>query len=160
MFSWPDLYALTVWDKTLCIRLYDQSHSICWDTTWSIRLYDQSHSICWDTTWSIRLYDQSHSICWDTTWSIRLYDQSHSICLNQGSQTSQMMKFKGISRVIKGSTAHFQEYFWKTVVSLLYVNRISSNFSHLFQVFLVYAAFYGIIKIFPKKWLMTEQCEI
>ncbi len=29
----------------------------------------------------------------------------------QGSHTSQMRKFKGISRVIMGSTAHFQEYF-------------------------------------------------
>ncbi len=67
----------------------------------------------------------------------------------QGSHISQMMKFKGISRVIKGWTAHFQEYFWKTVVSLLYVNWISSIFSHLFQVFLVYAAFYSIINNFP-----------
>ncbi len=44
-----------------------------------------------------------------------------------------MGKFKGISRVIKGTTTHFQEYFWKTVVTLLYINKISSNFSHLFQ---------------------------
>ncbi len=41
----------------------------------------------------------------------------------------------GNSRVIKGSTAYFQGYFWKTVVTLLYVNNISSNFSHLFQDF-------------------------
>ncbi len=45
----------------------------------------------------------------------------------QGSHTSQMRKFKGISRVIKGSTAHVQGYFWKTVVTLLYINKISSN---------------------------------
>ncbi len=38
-----------------------------------------------------------------------------------------MRKFKGISRVIKGSTAHFQGYFWKTLVTLLYVNKISRN---------------------------------
>ncbi len=44
-----------------------------------------------------------------------------------------MRKFKGISRVIKGSTTHFQGYLWKTFVTLLYVNKISSNFSHLFQ---------------------------
>ncbi len=44
-----------------------------------------------------------------------------------------MRKFKGLLMVIKGSTAHFQGYFWKTVVTLLYVNKISSNFSHLFQ---------------------------
>ncbi len=54
-------------------------------------------------------------------------------CLRQGSHTSQMRKFKGISRVIKGSTAHFQGYVWKTVVTLLYINKISSNCSHLFQ---------------------------
>ncbi len=53
----------------------------------------------------------------------------------QGSHTSQMTKFKGISRVIKGSTTPFQGYFWKTVVTLLYVNKISNNFSHLFQDF-------------------------
>ncbi len=46
---------------------------------------------------------------------------------------TQMRKFKGISRVIKGPTAHFQRYFWKTVVAFLYVNKISSNLSHLFQ---------------------------
>ncbi len=51
----------------------------------------------------------------------------------EGSHTSQMRKFKGISSVIKGSNAHFQRYFWKTVVTLLYVNKISSNFSYLFQ---------------------------
>ncbi len=51
----------------------------------------------------------------------------------QGSHTSQMRKFKGISKVTKGSTAHFHGYFWKTVVTLLYINKISSNFSHLFQ---------------------------
>ncbi len=51
----------------------------------------------------------------------------------QGSHTSQIRKFKHISRVIKGSTAHFQGYFWKTVVTMLYVNKISSNFSHLFK---------------------------
>ncbi len=39
----------------------------------------------------------------------------------------------GNSRVIKGSTIHFQGYFWKTVITLLYVNKISSKFSHLFQ---------------------------
>ncbi len=50
----------------------------------------------------------------------------------QGSHTSQMRKFKGISRVIKGSTAHFQGYFWKIVVTLG-VNKISSDCSHLFQ---------------------------
>ncbi len=54
----------------------------------------------------------------------------------QGSHTSQMRKFQGIWRVIKGSTAHFQVYFWKTLVTLLYVNKISSNFSHLIQIFL------------------------
>ncbi len=53
--------------------------------------------------------------------------------MGQGSHTSQMRKFKDISRVIKGQAAHFQGYFWKTVVTLLYVNKISSNFSHLFQ---------------------------
>ncbi len=59
----------------------------------------------------------------------------------QGSYTSQMRKFKGISRLIKGSTTHFQGYFWKTVVTLLYVNKISSQVSHLLQEFvLVYAA--------------------
>ncbi len=46
-----------------------------------------------------------------------------------------MRKFKGISRVIKRSTAHFQGYFWKTVITLLYVNKIPSYFSHLFQHF-------------------------
>ncbi len=56
----------------------------------------------------------------------------------QGSHTSQMRKFKGISRVIKGSTAHFQVYFWKTVVTLLYVNKISSNISNLLQDFFLY----------------------
>ncbi len=49
------------------------------------------------------------------------------------SHTSQMRKFKGISRIIKRSTANFQGYFWKTVVTLLFINKISSNFSHLFQ---------------------------
>ncbi len=44
-----------------------------------------------------------------------------------------MRKFKDISRIIKGSKTHFQGYFWKTVVTMLYVNKISSNFSHLFQ---------------------------
>ncbi len=53
--------------------------------------------------------------------------------VNQGSHTSQIRKFKGISRAINGSTAHFQRYFWKTVVTLLYVNKISSNISHLLQ---------------------------
>ncbi len=43
---------------------------------------------------------------------------------------------EGISRVIKGSTAHFQGYFWKTVATLLYVNKICSNYSHLFKDFL------------------------
>ncbi len=58
-----------------------------------------------------------------------------SILYSQGSHTSQMRKFKGISRVIKASTTHFQGYFWKTDVTLLYVNKISSNFSDLFQDF-------------------------
>ncbi len=44
-----------------------------------------------------------------------------------------MRKFKGISRTIRGSTAHFQWCFWKTVVTLLYVKKICNNFSHLFQ---------------------------
>ncbi len=63
----------------------------------------------------------------------------------QGSHTSQMKKFKGISRVIKGLTAHFQGYFWKTVVTLLYVNKISSNFSYLFQDFLQHSKEVSII---------------
>ncbi len=33
--------------------------------------------------------------------------------VSQGSHTSQMRKLKGISRVIKGSTAHFHGYFGK-----------------------------------------------
>ncbi len=53
----------------------------------------------------------------------------------QCSHTSQMRKFKGISRLIKGSKTHFQGYFWKTVVTLLYLNKISSNVSHLLQEF-------------------------
>ncbi len=52
---------------------------------------------------------------------------------SQVSHTSQMRKFKSISTVIKGSTTHFQWHFWKTVVTLLYENKISSNFSHLLQ---------------------------
>ncbi len=32
-----------------------------------------------------------------------------------------MRKVKGISRAIKGSTAHFQGYFWKTVNSCNFV---------------------------------------
>ncbi len=40
-----------------------------------------------------------------------------------------------------GNSTIFQGYFWKTVVTLIYVNKISSNFSHLFNMFLVYAAF-------------------
>ncbi len=55
------------------------------------------------------------------------------ILVMQCSHTFQMRKFKGISRVIKRSTAPFQGYFWKTVVTLLYVNKISSNFTYLFQ---------------------------
>ncbi len=56
-------------------------------------------------------------------------------CINesQSSHTSQMGKFKGMSRVIKGSTVHFQGHFWKTDVTLICVNKISRNFSHLFQ---------------------------
>ncbi len=46
-----------------------------------------------------------------------------------------MRKFKGISRVIKGATAHLQGYFWKNVVTLVGVNKIYSDFSHLFQFF-------------------------
>ncbi len=63
------------------------------------------------------------------------YGTSWSLWHYLGSHTFQMMKFKGISRVIKGSTAHFQGYFWKTGVFLSYVNKISSNFSHLFEDF-------------------------
>ncbi len=48
-----------------------------------------------------------------------------------------MRTLKGISGVIKGSKAHFQGYFWKTVVTfVIYVNKISSNFAHLFQDFI------------------------
>ncbi len=68
-------------------------------------------------------------------WKAGSGDMSALSCKIQGSHTSQMRKFKGISKVIKGSTAHFQGYFWKTVVTLLYVNKISSNFFHLFQDF-------------------------
>ncbi len=84
-----------------------------------------------------------------------------TICLKQGSHTSQIRKFKGISRVIKGSIVHFQGYFWKPVVTLLYVNKISSNFSHLFQD-LVWSMKHSkeVSIIFLKKWLMTEQYEI
>ncbi len=72
-----------------------------------------------------------------------------------------MRKFKGILRVIKGSTAHFQGYFWKTVVPLLYINKISSNFSHLFQDFVGSMQHsMGVSIIFLKKHLMTEQYEI
>ncbi len=84
----------------------------------------------------------SHSDHW---WKYLKHSQIITIptCVYQGSHTSQMSKSKGISRVIKGSTAHFQGYFWKTILTLLYVNKISSNFSHLFQdfFFLVYATF-------------------
>ncbi len=58
---------------------------------------------------------------------------NHSLVLVQGSHTSQMRKFKGISRGIKRSIAHFQGYFWKTDMTLLHINKISSNYSHLFQ---------------------------
>ncbi len=92
--------------------------------------------------------------------SVQLYCLGYQICIRQGSYTSQIRKFKGISRVIKGSTAYFQGYFWKTVVNLLYVNTISSNFSVLFNYFLVYAVFYGGINNFPKIWLMTERDEM
>ncbi len=70
----------------------------------------------------------------------------HSQCSN----TSQMRKFKGISRVIMGSMAHFQGYFWKIVVTFFYVNKISSNFSHLFQDLFwpIYTAFLGGINNF------------
>ncbi len=73
-----------------------------------------------------------------------------------------MRKFKGILRVIKGSTAHFQGYFWKTFVTLLYINKISSNFSYLVKEF-----FWSMqhskevsLTFLKKKRLMTEQCEI
>ncbi len=56
-----------------------------------------------------------------------------------------MRIFKGISKLIKGSTAYFQGYFWKIVVTLLYVNKISGNFSHLFQDFFQHAKEVSII---------------
>ncbi len=72
-----------------------------------------------------------------------------------------MRKFKDISRLIKGSTAQFQGYFWKTVVTLLYVNKISSNFAHLFEdLFWSMQHSKGISIIFNKKMSMTEQHEI
>ncbi len=72
--------------------------------------------------------------------------------MEQGSHTFQMMTFKGISSVIKGSTAHFQGYFGKLYnVILLYINKISSNFSqfyHIVHVFMLkcYALSHGIIR--------------
>ncbi len=43
---------------------------------------------------------------------IQVYVVSHSVHVcKQGSHTSHMRKFKGILRVVKGSTAHFQGYF-------------------------------------------------
>ncbi len=39
----------------------------------------------------------------------------------------------GNSRIIKGSTVHLQGYFGIIVVTLVCVNKNSSNFSHLFQ---------------------------
>ncbi len=72
--------------------------------------------------------------CWKTVVPL-LYVQDNVFYIIHGSCTSQIRKFKGISRVIKGSTAHVQGYFWNTVVTLLYVNKISGDFSHLFQDF-------------------------
>ncbi len=81
--------------------------------------------------------------------------------LSQGSHTSQMRKFRGISRVIKGSTAQFQVDFCKTVVTLIYVNKISSNLAHLFEdLFWSMQHSKEVSIIFPKKTLMTEQYEI
>ncbi len=64
---------------------------------------------------------------------ITICETVDAVYFDQGSHTSQMRKFKGILRVIKGSTAHFQGYFWKIVVTLVGVNKNFSDFSHLFQ---------------------------
>ncbi len=74
-----------------------------------------------------------------------------------------MRKFKGISRIIKGSTAQFQGYFLKTVVILLYVNKISNNFSHLFQDcfgICIILRRYHTINNFPKKQLKFREKKI
>ncbi len=63
-----------------------------------------------------------------------------------------MRKFKGISRVTKGSTAHFQGYFWKSIVTLVGVNKISSDFSHLFQDFLQHSKEVSIIFLKNSWW--------
>ncbi len=83
----------------------------------------------WKQNWIYFLYDKTMYETLINNLQLKLREH----LFNQGSHTSQMRKFKGISRVIKGSTAHFQGYFWKNVITLLYVNKISSNFSHLFQ---------------------------
>ncbi len=73
-----------------------------------------------------------------------------------------MRKFKGILRVIKGSTAHFQGYFWKTFVTLLYINKISCDLSHIVQDF-VWSMQHSkevSLTFLKKKRLMTEQYEI
>ncbi len=54
--------------------------------------------------------------------------------LISGSHTSQMKKFKAISRVIKGSTTHFQGYFWKTVVTLSYIIRFLATSPIYFKI--------------------------
>ncbi len=72
-----------------------------------------------------------------------------------------MRKFKGISKVIKGSTAYFQGYFCETVVTLLYVNKISSDFSDLFQdLFWPMQHSKAVSIILQKKRLIIEQYEI
>ncbi len=92
--------------------------------------YYWNHQVKYDTQYNLTMYISACSIIF---WRI-LHTLNNVI--NLGSHTSQMRKFKGISRVIMGSTSHFQRYFWKTVVTLLYINKISSNFSHLFTFFL------------------------
>ncbi len=71
-----------------------------------------------------------------------------------------MRKFKGISSVINGSTAHFQGYFWKTDVTLLYINKIFRNFSHLVQDYFWSMKHSKMISIIFLKMVMTEQYEI
>ncbi len=61
--------------------------------------------------------------------------------LPQGSHTSHMKTFKGVLRVIKGPTAHFQGYFSKTVVTLLLKTSFLATSHIYFKIVLVQAAF-------------------
>ncbi len=51
-------------------------------------------------------------------------------------------------------------YFWKTIVTLLYLNKISSNFTHLFQDLFWSMQHSKGVYIPKKNQLMTEQYEI